>query len=187
MISFQWPCSYLPALILAGCLWRRWGSEQVWFVARRHHWVQTIYTYHTFPQCLTLSGWQGSWVDGGVGGWTARYWSRNSPETKRLFCAATEEMCAFSVFIHSGQQAFAAPFVFPAGSGWFCSAGNSVKFLIGTVTVSDFDFDSALTFRCYYRTGLLCWNISIFAFFSLLSDFSVIVGFIPDMPLHIDS
>lgn len=100
MISFQWPCSYLPALILAGCSWRRWGSEQVWFVVRRHHRVQTIYTIPSHNASLCQDVIRGE----GVGGWTARYRSRNSPETKRLFFAAKEEMCACSLFIQSNNR-----------------------------------------------------------------------------------
>ncbi|KAK5852643.1 hypothetical protein PBY51_006494 [Eleginops maclovinus] len=45
------------------------------------------------------------------GGWTARYRSRNSPETKRLFFAATEEMCLFFSFIPDNRPPLPA-FVF---------------------------------------------------------------------------
>lgn len=47
----------------------------------------------TMLYSVRMTGWAG-WM--GDGGWAARYRSRNSPETKRPFFAATEEMCAFS-------------------------------------------------------------------------------------------
>lgn len=79
----------------AGCqpssLLRR-VSEQVWFVVGSHQQVQAICSV-PFPQCpaLSWSGWQEERIGGG--GWTARYWSRNSPETKELFFVDMEEMC----------------------------------------------------------------------------------------------
>lgn len=105
----------------------------------------------TMPYSVRMTGWAG-WTGGG--GWTARYRSRNSPETKRLFFAATEEMCAFSLFIHPGQQASAASHCF---SWWFrlflLCRKFSESLQIGAVTILGFDFDSVVTLRCNYKVA----------------------------------
>lgn len=65
--------------------------------------------YRTFPQCFALSRqfrraqWWMAW--GGVEAEQARYWSRNSPETKKLFFTATESTCMCGCFTWIAQQA----------------------------------------------------------------------------------
>lgn len=114
-------------------------------MARRQHWIQTIYTIasHNAILCQDDTGEPG---DGG-GGRTARYRSRNSPETKGLFFAATQEMCAFSLFIHSFRttglrclHCFSWCFRLFLLCRKFCET-----FQIGTVTIADFDSDSVPT------------------------------------------
>lgn len=88
-----------------GCTRRHRGSKQVWFVARHHPGVQTIYTIpsHNALLCQDNSAEHG-------GGWgveaeQARYSSRNSPETKKLFFTATESTCMCGCFTWTVQQA----------------------------------------------------------------------------------
>lgn len=45
------------------------------------------------------------WGEGGVEAEQARYWSRNSPETKKLFFTATESTCMCGCFTWIAQQA----------------------------------------------------------------------------------
>lgn len=118
-------------------------------MARRHHRVQTIYTVPSHNASLCQDD-RVIRVEG-VGGWTARYRSRNSPETKRLFFAATEEMCACSLFIQSNNRPRLPLCLCPGGSGWVCSARNSMKFQIGSVSIIDFDFDLVSVLTCNDR------------------------------------
>lgn len=92
--------------------WSLWccGSEQVWFVTRRSHKSRRFIPYlPTVPRSVRMMGW--TWSDGG-GGRTARYWSRNSPETKRLFFAGTEEVCMCSLSLRQDNRPRLPSFVF---------------------------------------------------------------------------
>lgn len=104
--SFLWPALIRVAVVRRSDLWPRVtaGSRQF------------ITCLPTRPHTVRMTG--------GAGGRTARYFSRNSPETKRLLFAATEEMSMFRLFIHS--QKLASLFFFSRGSGfYFYPAGNS--------------------------------------------------------------
>lgn len=82
-------------------------------MARHHCGVQTIYTVrsHNASLCQDNSDeHSGGWRGGGGGGGgveaeQARYWSRNSPETKKLFFTATESTCMCGCFTWIAQQA----------------------------------------------------------------------------------
>lgn len=132
-------------------------------MARCHHRVQTIHTIPSHNALLCQDDWVSWMEEGEVEAWTARYQSRNSPETKRLFFAATEEMCAFSIFIHSGQPASSACLCFPRSFRLLLLLLFCRKFSNSRLVLSPY---SVTTLRCNYRTRLLCFcNISIFGFF----------------------
>lgn len=84
---------------LVVCTRRHRGSKQVWFVDR-HPLRSLDDLYCTFPQCFTLSrqSVRARWRMGGVEADQARYRSRNSPATKKLFFTATESVCMCGFF-----------------------------------------------------------------------------------------
>lgn len=95
----------------------------------------------TMPHSVGMMWW--AWWTGGWG-WMARYRSRNSPETKRLFFAAAEEMCMCGLFTQTGQRASAASLCL---SWWFRFVLRCRKCSETTVIPdwychqSDFDFE----------------------------------------------
>lgn len=115
-------------------------------MARLHHRVQTIYTIPSHNASLCQDD-VVSLVDGGV----EAGWLDTEAEThlkQRGFSLQPQRKCVcvvFSLRQDNGPQL--PPFVCPDDSGLFCAAGNAVKqqsFQIGTVTMSDFDFDLVL-------------------------------------------
>lgn len=113
--------------VFLGCWWRRWGAEQVWFVAR-HHCTSPENLCHTFPQCFTQSEWLG-----GQDGWGME---AGQPDTEaethlkqRGLSLQPQRKCVLLV-IHSGQQTSAARLCF---SWWFSLFLLCRKFYNSTV------------------------------------------------------
>lgn len=99
----------------------------------------------TMPHYVRMMWW--AWWTGGV----EAGWLDTEAEThlkQRGFSLQPQRKCVcvvFSLRQDNGPQL--PPFVCPDDSGLFCAAGNAVKqqsFQIGTVTMSDFDFDLVL-------------------------------------------